>query len=248
MISGLPSRVLTAWFLAFLLADAVAASESVETNATKAGTLPAGWSMESPRDEIRPEFSFDPRGGPKHAGSFVIRHDERDGLDGWFQKSFHIVGGEFYQFQTLRKLTNVAVPRRSALVRILWQNEAGNMVSADMPPQQVDDIGHVPTAEPAHPTDGPTDAAGWTTVSGVYRAPSEATRAVVEVHLGVRVGRRELFGGFLIEHQAQARPGREFGVTIFDGDRAAIEQVQVHAGGVGVRLLDDAVGDGGGGV
>jgi predicted amidohydrolase len=113
----------------------------------------------------------------------VIRHDEREGLDGWFQKSFAVTGGEFYRFQAVRKLTDVAVPRRSALVRILWQNAEGEMVSADVPKQQVEEIGHVPTAEPEHPTDNATDSQDWTTVSGVYRAPTQATRAVVELHL-----------------------------------------------------------------
>src|SRR5207245_6070600 len=34
-----------------------------------------------------------------------------------------------------------------------------------------------------HPTDGKTDAAGWTEVADTYRAPAKATRAVVELHL-----------------------------------------------------------------
>ena len=136
-----------------------------------------------PRDEIRPEFSFEPKGGPKQAGSFVIRHDKREGLDGWIQRSFAVTGGEFYRFEAVRKLTDVAVPRRSALVRILWQNDAGGMVNADVSKQQIDELGHLPSAEPEHPADGATDSQGWTTVSGVYRAPTKATRAVIELHL-----------------------------------------------------------------
>jgi predicted amidohydrolase len=145
--------------------------------------FPSGWSAKAPRDEIRPAFSFEPNGGPKHEGSLVIRHDEREGLDGWFQKSFDVKGGDYYRFAAMRKLTGVAVPRRSALVRVLWQNERGGMVSADVPKQQVEETGNVPSAEPEHPTDGATDSHGWTTVSGVYRAPAKAARAVVELHL-----------------------------------------------------------------
>jgi predicted amidohydrolase len=148
-----------------------------------AGKLPDGWSAKAPREEIRPAFSFEPQGGPKKAGSLVIRHDEREGLDGWFQKTFAVTGGAFYRFQAARKLTGVSVPRRSALVRILWQNERGGMVSADVSKQQVEETGNVPTAEPEHPTDGATDSQGWTMVGGVYRAPSKAVRAVVELHL-----------------------------------------------------------------
>jgi predicted amidohydrolase len=41
----------------------------------------------------------------------------------------------------------------------------------------------MPSAEPEYPADGPTDAQGWTTVSGIYRSPSKAARAIVELHL-----------------------------------------------------------------
>jgi len=94
-----------------------------------------------------------------------------------------VSGGEVYRFYAVRKTRNVSVPRRSALVRVLWQDEAGHMVSADVPDQQVKELGHVPSAEPEYPRDGATDSRGWTTVSGVYRAPAKAKRAVVELHL-----------------------------------------------------------------
>jgi predicted amidohydrolase len=145
--------------------------------------LPDGWSFRAPREEIRPEFSFDPHGGRNHAGSLVIHHDQREGLDGWYQKSFPVVGGEYYRFTAQRKVTGVAVPRRSALVRIVWQSERGGMVSANVSQQQIDELGHVPTAEPEHPRDGTTDDHGWTEVSGVYRVPLKAARATIELHL-----------------------------------------------------------------
>ena len=113
----------------------------------------------------------------------VITHDERDGLDGWFQKSFPVSGGESYRFEAVRNTRHVRVPRRSGLVRVLWEDDAGRGVSATLPEHQIKELGHVPTAEPDYPTDGATDSEGWTTVSGVYRAPAKATRAVVELHL-----------------------------------------------------------------
>ena len=148
-----------------------------------ANAPPDDWQTVAPRDEIRPAFSFEPKGGPKQAGSLVVTHDRRDGLDGWFQKSFAVSGGEFRRFHAVRKTRNVAVPRRSALVRVRWQDEAGRMVSADVPERQVKELGHVPSAEPEFPVDGTTDARGWTTVSGIYRVPPKATRAIIELHL-----------------------------------------------------------------
>ena len=144
---------------------------------------PDGWQAVAPRVEIRPAFSFEPVGGPKGAGCFVITDDQRDGLDGWFQKSFSVKGGDCYRFDAVRKTSGVVVPRRSALVRVRWQDEAGRMVSAAVPDQQVKELGHLPSAEPEYPTDGATDLQGWTTVSGVYRAPARAVRALVELHL-----------------------------------------------------------------
>jgi predicted amidohydrolase len=144
---------------------------------------PDGWQTVAPRDEIRPAFSFDPQGGPNHAGSLIVTHDRRDGLHGWFQKSFAVSGGDCHRFHAVRKTRDVGVPRRSALVRVLWQDAAGRMVSADVPDRQIKELGHVPSAEPEFPVDGATDSQGWTTVSGIYRVPAKATRAVVELHL-----------------------------------------------------------------
>jgi len=56
--------------------------------AVKADDLPPGWSARSPRDEIRPAFAYDPAGGPKRSGAFVITHDSRAGLQGWVEKEF----------------------------------------------------------------------------------------------------------------------------------------------------------------
>jgi len=141
------------------------------------------WITKSPRDEIRPHYSTTPDGGPSNGKCLVITHDDREGLDGWFQKTFKVVSGETYRFEALRKTNNVDIPRRSALVRILWQDQAGKLVSANVPETQVRELGHTPTAEPEHPVDGKTDENGWTAVTGLYHVPSNAVRAVVELHL-----------------------------------------------------------------
>lgn len=162
----------------FLVGSAVA-----DEPRAKNSPMPPGWAAMAPREEIRPTFSFNPKGGPENAGSFIIRHDERDGLDGWFQKSFAVTGGEFYRFHAVRKCAGVAAPRRSALARVVWQDEKGSMVPADVSIAQAKNLGHIPSAEPEHPTDGATDSQGWVTVNGIYRAPTNAKRAIVELHL-----------------------------------------------------------------
>jgi len=145
--------------------------------------LPPGWTTRSPRDEIRPEFSFNPNGGPHGSGSLIITHDHREGLDGWLQKSFPVTGGEFYAFQAVRKSSNVTIPRRSMLVRIIWRDDQGKMVPPDVTTTSADDKRPIWLAEPEHPVDEGTDSQGWTTVSGHYHTPRKATQAVVELHL-----------------------------------------------------------------
>ena len=106
---------------------------SILTSRSAEEPFPGGWTTTSPREEIRPSFSFELTGGPEKTGSLIIAHDAREGLDGHFQKEFDVEGGQCYQFKALRKTVNVKSPRRSALVRVLWQDARGQMVSADVP-------------------------------------------------------------------------------------------------------------------
>ena len=61
----------------------------------------------SPRDEIQPEFSYNPTGGPDGSGSLVIRTDQREGLHGYWTRSFPVVGGRYYAFRVLRRAVAV---------------------------------------------------------------------------------------------------------------------------------------------
>src|SRR6516165_12549580 len=101
--------------------------------AQDAPKAPDGWLAAAPREEIKPRFSFDPKGGPHGDGSLIISADKRDGLHGWWHKTFPIAGGKFYQFYAVRKVHDVEVPRRSAVVRIVWQDENGKPVTVDPP-------------------------------------------------------------------------------------------------------------------
>ena len=89
-MTNIPACVHCFPLIALLLGSTILAAPPEVSKSKSGETYPPGWSATAPRDEIRPAFSFDPTGGPKQSGSFVIRHDERDGLDGWFQKSFAV--------------------------------------------------------------------------------------------------------------------------------------------------------------
>ena len=144
---------------------------------------PGDWSNSAPRDEIKPAFSFDAKGGPEHHGALIIRTDKRDGLDGHWEKTFQVEGGKWFRFSALRRVENVPVARRSVLARVLWRDDQGQTVSHDEPGAQSFAPGKLPQAEPEYPEDGPADPAGWTEVSGIYHVPSSATHAIVELQL-----------------------------------------------------------------
>jgi predicted amidohydrolase len=164
-------------FLAAWFGLSLQAAESSSSDSTN------GWQAVAARAEIKPHFSFNPQGGPSHRGALVIRAGEQDGLDGHWEKSFAVKGGQHYRFRALRQVENVPVPRRSVLVRIHWRDAQGRPVRRDAPGAHSYAPGEPPLAEPEYPNDGATDAGGWTEVGGIYRAPAKATQAIVELHL-----------------------------------------------------------------
>src|SRR5262249_38127291 len=96
----------------------LAAGLTLAQNAAAPIEPPAGWQTMAQRDEIKPRFAFDPKGGPKGDGALTISADQRDGLHGWWQKSYPVQGAKFYQFHAVRKTTSVDTPRRSVLARV----------------------------------------------------------------------------------------------------------------------------------
>jgi len=136
-----------------------------------------GWTSASPREEIRPAFEF------KKDKRLVIRADDREGLDGHWTKTFPVKGGEHYRFRAMRLLENVSSPRRSTLVRILWRDDRGRPVRHDEPGARSYAGNEAPVAEPEYPSERGTDPKGWTEIGDIYRVPSKASQAVVELHL-----------------------------------------------------------------
>jgi hypothetical protein len=91
--------------------------------------LPAGWQLHSPRDEIPPAVSFDPRGDPDRSGAFTLTAADAPGQHGWVQKTVPVTGGKTYHFETHRKTLRVESPRRSAPARIVWLGINGKPVA-----------------------------------------------------------------------------------------------------------------------
>lgn len=164
-----------------------------------ASEAPEGWSTAAPRDEIAPGFTFDPAGGPEKRGSFRIASDTRTGLIGHWARTAAIRGGAFYRFEVKRKFSGTGSPRRSAIARVLWRDAKGKPVPHDEPSFASYNPGQKPIAEPEYPADGPIDFGGWATISGVYRAPSAATQAIIELEFRWAPNASVEWSGVLLE-------------------------------------------------
>ncbi|MCO6458349.1 MAG: carbon-nitrogen hydrolase family protein [Pirellulaceae bacterium] len=140
-----------------------------------------GWTARSPREEIRPEFRIDEAAGPGGQSVLVIEADEREGLFGWWEKTFPVEGGRYYRFDALQQAEGLQLARRTAVPRIQWRDAEGRPVRHDEPSTASYQPGERPRAEPEFPAEQAVREDGWTEVSGVYLAPREARQAVVEL-------------------------------------------------------------------
>jgi predicted amidohydrolase len=156
---------------------------------------PDGWTAAAPRDEIRPEFAYEPRGGPDEKGCLAIRADGREGLDGCWKKTFPVTGGKYYRFTASYQAKGVAVPRRSIVVELHWQDAQGKKVPLDHPAVSSYLRGATPMAETEFPPTRGADREGWTEVSGTYPAPARVAQAVVELHLRWAANAEVRWGG-----------------------------------------------------
>src|SRR5260370_8076089 len=82
-----------------------------------------GWTSVAPREEIRPQFQLMEAGGKSGHGALTIRADEREGLHGWWQKTFSVTPGLHYRFSACRRTENIAVPPPTVLAPALWRHQ-----------------------------------------------------------------------------------------------------------------------------
>jgi predicted amidohydrolase len=169
---------LVVWFGAIVLSAIAVSAPAAEGRGDT-----EGWTTATPRDELRPAFRYEPAGGRGGQSRLIIETDQRDGLDGHWEKDLKVEGGAWYRFQAFRRTENAESPRRSALVRIVWLDDQGKRVPEDRGTVSRYLTTFTATAEAEHPTDRRTDDAGWTEVADVYQAPAKATQARIELHL-----------------------------------------------------------------
>src|SRR5688572_29365924 len=147
-----------------------------------ADTAPEGWQTGSPRKEIAPTFHYSAKGGRAGTGAFVIETDHRDGLDGYWTKSFPVTGGKYYEFDAWRRLEGSAWPQQSGAVDIRWVDSDGKRVLDDRPLVEGFLKGFTPTVPLDYASDEQSSG-GWTRVSAIHQAPGGAKIAEVRMHL-----------------------------------------------------------------
>ena len=144
--------------------------------------LVTAWTYESPREEITPIFMIESVNPDDPAAvTRSIAADERNGLVGKWTHQTEVEGGLWYRFEVQRKTSGMSLPRRSAIVRLLWLGKDGNTVLRPDPTFTSYRTGERPRAEPEFPSE--LDTRGeWTTLGGTYLAPPDAKYLQVELH------------------------------------------------------------------
>jgi predicted amidohydrolase len=90
-----------------------------------------------------------------------------DAVDGRWAREVAVAPGRFYRFRAEYRARGVATPERSVLARLVWLDDSDRSRRAMEYPTM--------STEPGE--------GGWTTLSGVYRAPEGVGRARLELHL-----------------------------------------------------------------
>ncbi|MCR9294136.1 MAG: carbon-nitrogen hydrolase family protein [bacterium] len=138
------------------------------------------WNFESPREEVRPH-SARLENADEQGDILEISADERSGLMGQWVTQRPVKPGHYYRFRVLRQGHGLSNVRRAAPVRLLWQDASGESVLRDEEARGTYRPSGRPTAYPEFPADGETNQDGWTEISEVYRAPSDARQLRIEL-------------------------------------------------------------------
>ncbi len=133
-----------------------------------------GWRPFAHRDETRPDFEIRRKGGPHGRGGLVIRHDDREHLDGAWMKTFEVAGDCHYRITAHSRTSSVTNARAHTYVELLFHDANGGLV-------QDKQIGV--KSRPFYPPAAHADHSGWTKFTGIYRAPADATYATIKLHL-----------------------------------------------------------------
>ena len=138
---------------------------------------PTQWELKSPRPEIGV------KGELGRLGELLLFSPELEGLNGYWESSYPVTGGEWVEFSALRRCQNVGHPKRSCIVRIEWIGPNGEAVES---PHRVNPEyfgSETDRARPDFPRDRGSAMNDWIKVSDRYLVPENALTALVQLHL-----------------------------------------------------------------
>lgn len=166
-----------------------------------------GWTFWAPREEAAPAHEWIAEGGRSGQGALVLETDAGDYWIGAWRKAFSVEGGQHYRVQAWRTYSGVSLPRRSVVMRVLWQDKQGEAVRWSEPVKGGYAVGTVPRAEPEYPTAPENEVpGGWAAFDEILEAPEGATRAVVELFLQWQGKARVEWSDVSVESVAPPKP------------------------------------------
>ena len=161
-----------------------------------------GWRPFRHRNETAPGFEIRRDGGPHGHGGLVIRHDDREHLDGAWMKTLEVRGGSHYRITAYARMTDVVNPRAHTYVELLFHDDKNRLV---------DDKQIGVKSRPFYPAVVKSDVPDWTKFSGIYRGPAAATHATIRLHLRWEPGGQIEWGDIDLQHQRRLDAERRVG-------------------------------------
>jgi predicted amidohydrolase len=130
----------------------------------------AAWKRWAPRDEIAPQFSFDPKGGRDGRGALKIAAHALSNFGAWRTTLPEVHPGRSYRFNAWYRTQDVDNERHSVIARLQWLNASGKPVANNIrPPEYPLDVGR---------------EGGWVKMESIVRAPETAVALDVQLSLG----------------------------------------------------------------
>jgi hypothetical protein len=122
----------------------------------------SGWTPWSPREEIAPQFAFDPKGGRAGRGALKIVARAPSQFGAWRSTLGQFRSDRTYRFNAWYRTHDVENERRSVIARLQWLDANGK-----------------PVANALRPPEYPLDVAregGWVKMESCCRFGTEARR------------------------------------------------------------------------
>jgi predicted amidohydrolase len=166
-------RPLPLFALSFVLANLLSAAETNGTSARShfaSEADAADWKRWAPREEIAPQFSFDPKGGRDGRGALKIATHAISDFGAWRGTLREVRPGQAYRFTAWYRTERIENERHSVIARLQWLDAKGQPVANNVRP-------------PEYPLDVAREGA-WVKIEAIVRAPEPAAALDVQLSLG----------------------------------------------------------------